>query len=63
MRCYARKLGEKAFLYSKEKEGISLTKKYLCMYYLQRTYKNPNTHNIHVPMSETNYKNPKHPSF
>jgi hypothetical protein len=28
MRCYPRKLGEKTFLYSKEKEGISLTKKY-----------------------------------
>lgn len=63
MRCYARKLGEKTFLYSKEKEGISLTRKYLYMYYLQRNYKNPNTHNIHVPMLEANYKNPKHPSF
>jgi hypothetical protein len=60
MRCYVRKLGEKTFLYSEEKEGISLTKKYL---YLQRNYKNPNTHNIFVPMLEANYKNPRHPSF
>jgi hypothetical protein len=63
MRCYARKLGEKTFLYSEEKEGISVTKKYLYMYYLQRNYKIPNTHNIHVPLFEANYKNPKHPSF
>lgn len=64
MRCYARKPGEKTFFYSKEKEGISLTKKYPHMYHLQRNYKNPNTtHNIQVPMLETNYTNPKHPSF
>jgi hypothetical protein len=63
MRCYPRKRGEKTFLYSKEKERISLTKKYPHMYHLQRNYKNPNTHNIQVPMLETNYKNPKHPSF
>lgn len=63
-RCYARKPGEKTFFYSKEKEGISLTKKYPHMYHLQRNYKNPNTtHNIQVPMLETNYTNPKHPSF
>ncbi len=33
------------------------------MCHSQRNYKNPNTHNIHVHMLETNYKNPKHPSF